>query len=112
MGKREEALALLRQAVNTGLPDKLLFRALWDIGVLEKKLRRPDSAACVFSELATCKNEYHVRALEEMAKHHERIDKNYGAALEFTNRAFGLAPSLSLARRKARLERRLGKGAK
>ena len=40
----ENALALFRQAVGRGLPDDLLFRTLWDIACLEKKLGR-DAAA-------------------------------------------------------------------
>ena len=34
----EQALALFRRAVDAGLPDDLLFRTLWDIGMLERKL--------------------------------------------------------------------------
>src|SRR5208283_6174222 len=37
-GRGEEALRLFRRAVQMGLPDDLLFRALWDIGIMEKKM--------------------------------------------------------------------------
>ena len=34
-GRAEEALRLFRRAVEMGLPDRLLFRTLWDIAALE-----------------------------------------------------------------------------
>ena len=46
-----------------GLPDDLLFRTLWDIGTLEKRLGRADAALAVFTELAACRNAYRARAL-------------------------------------------------
>ena len=39
-GQHENALGLFRQAVDRGLADDLLFRTLWDIAALEKKLGR------------------------------------------------------------------------
>src|SRR5581483_8895706 len=43
-GNHPEALQLLRRAVEASLPDPLLFRTLWDIAVLEKKLGNRDAA--------------------------------------------------------------------
>src|SRR5579872_6918576 len=37
-GREEEALRLLRRAVAIGLPDHLLFRTLWDIAAIHKRL--------------------------------------------------------------------------
>ena len=108
-GKHEESLDLLRQAVDAGLPDKLLFRALWEIAVLEKKLRRHDASVQAFRDLTCSRNEYRSRALEELAKHYERAEKNYAAALELTEQALALDPSPSLSHRKERLERRIAK---
>ncbi len=71
-GECEPALELLKHAVEAGLPDRLLFRALWDIALLEKKLERPAAALRAFEELADCRNDYRVRALTELAKHCER----------------------------------------
>jgi uncharacterized protein len=104
-----QALELLKRAIEAGLPDPLLFRALWDIALLEKKLGRPAAALHVLNELVTCKNEYRVRALEELAKHHEHEEGNYVLALEFTNQALEFEPSSALSHRRARLERRLTK---
>ena len=105
--EHEQALALLKRAVEAGLPDRLLFRALWDIALLEKKLERPHAAVSVFTELAGCRNEYRVCALEELAKYYEHEERNCSLALEFTNQALAFASSSALTHRKARLERRL-----
>src|SRR5262249_22040792 len=48
----EEALRLLRRAVEMGLPDDLLFRTLWDIGAIERRLGRYHASLGVVSELA------------------------------------------------------------
>lgn len=107
--EHERALELFKRAVDAGLPDKLLFPALWDIAVLEKKLQRPHAALQVFTELAGCTNKYRVWALEELAKYYEHEERNYGVALEFTNQALAYETSCALAHRKTRLERRLAK---
>ncbi len=107
--EHEQALELMKSAVEAGLPDPLLFRALWDIASLEKKLGRLSAALRVFTELATCRNEYRVCALEELAKHYEHEEGNCVLALEFTNQALEYGASSALSHRKARLERRLAK---
>ncbi len=93
MSKRCE---LLKRAVDAGLPDRLLFRALWDIALLEKKLERPHAALQVLTELAGCRNDYRVCALEELAKYYEHEERNYGIALEFTKQAIAYEPSSAL----------------
>ncbi|MBV8553662.1 MAG: ribonuclease H-like domain-containing protein [Acidobacteriaceae bacterium] len=108
-GEQEQALALYKQAVDAGLPDRHLFRVLWDIAMLEKKLQRPHAALSIFTELAGCRNEYRVNALEELAKYYEHEENNYGIALEFTKQALAYAPSVALEHRRERLERRLAK---
>lgn len=110
-GEPGQALDLFRRAVDAGLPDPLLFRSLWDIALLEKKLGRLHRALHVFAELARCKNEYCVSALEELAKYYEHDEKNHAAALEFTTRAILHRDSPALRHRRARLERRLAKTA-
>jgi len=105
----QPAVELFKRAVDAGLPDRLLFRALWDIALLEKKLERPHAALQVFTELAGCGNEYRVCALEELAKYYEHEERNYGIALEFTKQAIVYEASSALHHRKARLERRLAK---
>jgi uncharacterized protein len=105
----EQALEMLKRAIEVGLPDPLLFRALWDAALLEKRLGRPAAALHRFTELATCRNEYRVCALEEMAKHYEHEERNYAMALEFTDQALSFESSCALTQRQTRLKRRLAK---
>lgn len=105
----EQALELFKRAVDAGLPDPLLFRSLWDIALLEKKLKRPQAALRNFTELAGCKNEYRARALEELAKYYEHEERNCALALEFTDQALRYEASAALERRRARLSKRLSR---
>ncbi len=107
--EHEKGLELLKRAVEAGLPDRFLFRSLWDIASLEKRFERRNDALRVFTELAGCRNEYRVSALEELAKHYEHEENNYALALEFTNQALTYESSSALSHRKERLERRLAK---
>ena len=106
--QHENALALFRQAVDRGLPDDLMFRTLWDIAQLEKKLNREHAALPVFTELAACRNPWRAAAYEELAKYYERRERNHAMALEMTLNALEIGPSEALQRRLARLERKLG----
>ena len=99
----------MRRAIAAGLPDGLLLRTLWVVALLEKKLKRPHAALQIFAELAECRNEYRVSALEELAKFYEHEEKNFGLALEMTMQAMMFGTSAALEQRKARLEKRLGK---
>jgi len=105
--QHDNALALFRQAVDRGLPDELLFRTLWDIAALEKKLGREHAALPILTELADCRNPWRAAAFTELAKYYERRERNYGMALEMTRNAIDLKPSEALRRRQARLEKRL-----
>lgn len=107
--EHERGLELMRRAVRAGLPDQVLFRALWEIALLEKKLGRADAALLVFGEIAACRNEYRCSALQELAKFYEHKERNFALALEFTKQAFGTQPSAELLHRKARLAKRLAK---
>jgi len=103
----EDAIDLFRRAIDAGLEDELLFRTLWDIGILEKKLARHEAAVTVFTDLSTCRNPYRVAALEELAKHYEHRERNYAMALDLTRAAIDVEDSESLRRRKLRLEKLL-----
>jgi uncharacterized protein YprB with RNaseH-like and TPR domain len=105
--RHAEALDLFQRAVEAGLPDKIVFPALWHVALLEKKLGRPEAAVPALAEIASCRNEYRARALAELAKYYERHEKNWTLALEYTNRALACGDSAILARRKARLEKRI-----
>lgn len=99
----DDALVLLRRAVSCHIPDELMFRALWDIAVTEKKLGRGVEA---FAELVHSRNPYRVAALEELAKHHEHTEKNASMALEFTLTALEHDDTPELRRREERLRKK------
>jgi uncharacterized protein len=103
-GELEQALALFRRAVDAGLPDDLLFRTLWDIGMVERKLGC--APLSTWTDLASAKNPFRVRALEELAKHYEHHEKNYSMALEMTRSALEHEDSAELRKRELRLTRR------
>src|ERR1700736_2464521 len=105
--QHENALALFRQAVKRGLPDDLLFRTLWDIAAIEKKLGRPSSALEVLTDLATSRNPFRAAAFQELAKHYEHRERNYAMALEMTRSALEIEDSAAFRHRASRLERRL-----
>jgi uncharacterized protein len=104
------ARALMRRAINTKteahLPDRLLFRALWDLAQLERKLDARDAALEIWEDLASGSNPFRVRAIEELAKHYEHCAKDRPKALEWTRAARALEDSPALARREARLSRK------
>jgi uncharacterized protein YprB with RNaseH-like and TPR domain len=108
-GEAEKSLELLKRAIDLGLPDSLLFRSLWDVATLEKKLERPVGALQVYAELAGCRNEHRVAALEELARHYEHKEKNFTKALDFTRQALEFEETDSLVKRRERLEQRSDK---
>jgi uncharacterized protein YprB with RNaseH-like and TPR domain len=108
-GRHDEALRLLRRAVDLGLPDDLLFRTLWDIGTIEKRLGRADAALALFTDLAASRNAYRMRALRELAIHYERRERDYATALEMTCNALALEDTPELRRREQRLRARTAK---
>jgi hypothetical protein len=100
---------LLRRAVDLGLPDDLLFRTLWDVAALEKRLDRADAALSVFRDLAASRNPYRARAYEELAKHYEHRERDFRAALQMTRSALALADTPQIRRREQRLSGRIAK---
>ena len=108
-GEMEKSLELLKRAIDLGLPDKLLFRSLWDVAALEKKLARPTAALQIYTELAGCRNDHRVDALQELSKYYEHDEKNYAVALEFARQALEFERTDSLIKRADRLTRRLAK---
>jgi uncharacterized protein len=103
----EEAVRLFRRAVDLGLRDDLLFKTLWEIGRLEKKLDRHEAALAVYTDLAAARNPYRAPAFEELAKYYERRERNYGMALEMTRSALAIEDSAPTRRREARLKSRM-----
>lgn len=105
----EKALTLFRRALNKGLRDELMFRTMWDVARIEKKLGREDASLAMYTELAGGRNPFRMAALEELAKYYEHRERNYSMALEFTMTALSHSDSDALRHRKSRLERRVAK---
>jgi uncharacterized protein YprB with RNaseH-like and TPR domain len=105
----DKALILYRRALDKGLRDELMFRTLWDVARIEKKLGREDAALAVYTDLASGRNPFRLPALEELAKYYEHKERNYPMALEITLTALSHSDSEALHHRKARLERRVAK---
>ena len=103
-GRSEEALRMTRRAIELGLSDQHLFRALFEAGALERKLGQEHAALATFTDLTLSRNPYRVRAFEELAKHYEHREKNFAMALECVLAARDDEDSEALAARQRRLE--------
>src|SRR5262249_57207 len=106
--RHEEAVRLFRRAVDLGLPDDLLFKTMWEVGRVEKKLEGYEAALAVYTDLAAARNPYRAQALEELAKYYERRERNYAVALEMTRSALAIEESEPMRRREERLKKRVG----
>ena len=107
--RHDEGLGLLRRAIEIGLPDRLLFRTLWDIAITEKKLGREPAALAGFTGLTESPNPYRTQAYEELAKYYEHRERNYAMALEMTRSGLGWEDSPALRRREQRLKDRIAR---
>ena len=105
--RQEEALRLFRRALEMGLPDDLLFRTMWDVALLERRMGRHDAALAMVTELTASRNPYRVKAFAELAKHYEHREKNYAMALEMTLSALAIEDTPEIRRREQRLKLRL-----
>ena len=103
-GRLEEAHRLMRRAIDMGLPDQHLFRALFEAGALEKKLGLEHAALATFTDLSLSPNPFRVQAYEELAKHYEHREKNFAMALECVRAAREMEDSEARAGRQLRLE--------
>ncbi len=106
-GENEQACGLMRRAIDLGMPDSLLFRTMWDMAALERRLGRPDASLAVLADLAASPNQYRAQAYEALAKHYEHRERNYALALEMVLGALAIGDSDCLRRRRLRLEKRL-----
>jgi uncharacterized protein YprB with RNaseH-like and TPR domain len=108
-GELEQALGLFERAIAAGLSDELTFRTLWDVAGLQRKLG--GTPVEIWNDLASARNPFRVKALEELAKHYEHREKNPMRALEMTRSAREHADSAELRRREERLKKRLATNA-
>ena len=95
-----------------GLPDRHLFRALFEAGQLEKKLGLEHAALATYTDLSLSSNPFQCRAYEELAKHYEHRERNYRMALECARAARSVEDSEPLALRQRRLEAKCAKAAR
>jgi uncharacterized protein YprB with RNaseH-like and TPR domain len=108
-GDLEQARRLFRRAISAEMPDDLMFRTLWDLAALERKLDAEEQAVAIWNDLAAVRNSFRVAALEELAKYYEHRQKDPARALEMTRAALTHEDSPALRCREQRLERRLDK---
>jgi len=104
--QHDSALTLFRRGIESGLCDELLFRTMWDIALLEKKLDRVNAATAAFVDLTVSRNPYRARAYEELAKHYEHGEKSFEMALEMTRCALEIEDTVELRKRELRLLKR------
>jgi hypothetical protein len=97
---------MLSRAVDAGLKDELLFRTLWDLAALDRKAGDIACSVDRLGELSSIHNPFRVKALEELAKHHEHQARDYPRALELTRAALEPEDSPALRHREQRLLRR------
>jgi uncharacterized protein YprB with RNaseH-like and TPR domain len=106
-GDAAEARLLFARAIEAGLPDELLFRTLWEMAVLDRKLGEEERALSGWGDLAGTRNPYQAKALEELAKHAEHRAKDAARALEHTRAALALGVTEELLHREERLLKKL-----
>lgn len=105
-GRLEESLALMREALKRRIDEDLMWETLWQAAGIERKLERHEAAVALWSELSTASNPRQAEALERLAIHYERREKNYSMALEMTLAARALADSEELRKRHDRLKKK------
>jgi hypothetical protein len=105
----EEAASLMRLALQKSMCDELVWETLWQLADIERKLGRHAAALAGWSELSTVANPYQAQALERLAMHYERQEKNAALALEFTLAALAISRTPALEKREARLVARLSR---
>ncbi len=90
--RAEEAGRVFRRAVERGLPDHLLFRTLWEIAAIEKRLGRLEGARAQWEDLTESRNPYRGRAFDALAKHYQR-QRDWRTALRMTEHALAFSQS-------------------
>jgi uncharacterized protein YprB with RNaseH-like and TPR domain len=105
----EEAASLMQLALKKPMCDELVWETLWQLADIQRKLGRHDAALAGWSELSTVANPYQAQALERLAMHYERREKNAALALEFTLAALAITRTPELEKREARLAARLAR---
>ncbi len=103
----DEAAVLYRRAIEAQMSDELMFRCLWELGLIEKKQARIAEALTIWTDLAQSKNPYRADSLVELAKYYEHTEKNLFMALECASEALNWHRSVELLHRQERLHRKI-----
>jgi len=103
----DEAAVLYRRAIDAQMSDELMFRCLWELGLIEKKQSRIAEALTIWTDLAQSKNPYRADSLVELAKYYEHTEKNLFMALECASEALNWHRSVELLHRQERLHRKV-----
>jgi uncharacterized protein YprB with RNaseH-like and TPR domain len=103
-GRLDEALSLLRRAIDMGMPDRHLFAALYAAGTIEKKQGQIHAAVATFTDLSLSPNPFRVKAYEELAMHYEHRERSFAMAIECVRAARQIEDSAALRKRYQRLE--------
>lgn len=106
-GRIDEALLLMRQALQRPMADPLVYETLWHVADIERKLERHAAAVAVWTELSTIRNPWQAQSLERLAIHYEHREKNLAMAFEMTLAAQVIEDSEALKKRAARLQRKV-----
>jgi hypothetical protein len=110
-GDTERARDLFREAIRRPLRDDLLYRAMFDLAKIEKRLGAHAAAVALWADLGAIGNAHRAEALVELAKHYERRERDYARALAFTESAIEVAGQTGeLEKRRARLAKKKGQG--
>ena len=105
-GVWKKRTGLMRRAVDMGLPDRHLFRALFEAGA-HRKEARPGTCGCRdFHRSVLSPNPFACRAYEELAKHYEHREQELRMALECVRAARWMEDTEALALRQVRLEKK------
>lgn len=81
----ERSVATCQQALAKGLPESIEAQALWQLAAQHKRQRQHDLAVELWNELARREAPFAIKALEELAIHHEHRRRDAATALEFTS---------------------------
>ncbi|MCC6262209.1 MAG: ribonuclease H-like domain-containing protein [Bryobacterales bacterium] len=108
-GRPEDALPLLRRAIQTNIPEELLARTLWDIFEIERKSGRHEVARDAVEQLIGFPNALHGRALKALSILYEYSFKDFSRSLQYARRLERLQPDEETGRRLERLIRKRGK---
>jgi uncharacterized protein YprB with RNaseH-like and TPR domain len=83
----EQSVATCQQALAKGLPECIEARALWQLAAQHKRQRQHDLAVELWNELTRREAPFAIKALEELAIHHEHRRGDAATALELTSTA-------------------------